>query len=135
MPRVTWLHFRPPTATGSSAASHTGTAAAGLSEVESPPVSLDPRHSLSQRQRHGRGGMETSYERTRRINEERAERERDYAWFHIACDADEFGDDHRMWPGRPLADVASHLDRLFEHAYLGEADKVSETELLAALLV
>ncbi|MFI5987129.1 hypothetical protein ACIBEA_40470 [Streptomyces sp. NPDC051555] len=79
--------------------------------------------------------MTTSEEHTRRIKEERAERERDYAWFHIAADADEFADDDRMWPGRPIADVAPHLDRLFEHAYLSEAHRVSETDLLAALLV
>ncbi|WP_424893468.1 hypothetical protein [Streptomyces sp. XH2] len=79
--------------------------------------------------------METSHERTRRIREERAQRERDYAWFHVAADTDEFGDDWRAWPGRPIADVAPHLDQLFEHAYLGEADKVSETDLLASLLV
>lgn len=64
----------------------------------------------------------------------RAERERAAAWSHLSS-ADEYGFDAAYWPGGRISDIAGRLDEVIERSYLSELQNVSDTDLLAALLV
>ena len=63
-----------------------------------------------------------------------AERERMAAWWHLST-ADEFADEDTHWPGGRIGDIAERLDQVIEHAYLSQHTKVTDTDVLAALLM